>query len=164
MEGRKRHDESLGKMHKLRNMFYERTSPLKSLTKYELLSLWHGKELKKVLKWSLEKTNKQWNEIRIAKKLCEEDEIIIVVCKMLRKGTELDDSMVESPIGKRILTNKSHVYFRCSDLESAREIKNKYLTIGEGFEKTGKHIHSVVKEELKQKPILKVLNEKERRC
>jgi hypothetical protein len=145
--------ETLKRENTLREIFKDRKNVFKGLTREETIAEYTGKDLSTVLNWNREKTYEVWHEICTSKKLLRKEAIMAIIHKPMPRGTSLTDKKY----GRRELPVKQNVFFRCTSEDEAWAYRNVLDKISKGIYDAGEKVVSIVEEELKENPVMKII-------
>ena len=152
---RKTSDKILSRVESLREIFKDRTNVIWGLTKDEVIHMYNNIPMKKVLNLSRTERDKIWEEIYKAKKYLRKEKVMAIISIYMPKGTVLENG----ELGKRMLKQSGHVYFRCVDREDALIVKTKFEKIAKGLVKAGHEITKITETNIQEVPVFEELKE-----
>ena len=149
--------KTLKRMDTLREIFKEKTNVFLGLTRDELISEYTNIKLSTILNWNKKKLDKVWDEIRFIKKHLRKERIMAIIYKNMPKGTVL-----KNEFGQREIKEPKNIFFRCSSEEDAWKYRGILDKISRSVFEAGEQTTEIVEEEVRQKPILQVVNQSAR--
>jgi hypothetical protein len=140
----------------VRNLFKDRTSPRLGLTKKEIVSIVFSLPKAKVDKMKNDELLYYIEKFKDTKKRLRKDGIIAITPIQLNAGVELNDVGLDNSVGIRFLKNKEYVYHRCTDINIAKDYKNKMNKVAKGVVESGVETEEMTDKIIKE---IKILNE-----
>ena len=139
----------------LKTLFEDKKNVFRGFTKDELISIYYKIPIKKVLTINSKTIESKWNEIVTVKKYLLWKDSFPIIFKTMSKGTELNNEEV----GIRILTKRTNVFFRCSNILDAGKWRDTFDKMARSFHKTGSKPSEIIEDEIEAIPVLEKIKQ-----